>query len=397
MSRIEYFICTAGLLSLALLAYFALNLELLRKPLKPANSQNVLIASPPPSTSVLPSDPLLSFINLPAGFSITYFAKNVPGARSLSLGKDNTVYVGTRNQGVVYALVDNNHDYQADEVITLAKKLNSPNGVAYHNGELYVAENTQIIKFANIDTTLRNNPSYQVISSVYPNQSLHGWKFIAIGPDNKLYVPVGAPCNICRPSTNLSQTMTRMNLDGSNLEVFARGIRNSVGFDWDKRTNNLWFTDNGQDDLGDNLPPDELNYAPTALLNFGFPYCYGNNIPDPDFSGQNCTGYTPPAIELGPHVAALGMRFYTGTKFPSEYQNKIFIAEHGSSSRSVPLGYRISMVTVENNQASNYQVFADGWLQGTQVKGRPVDVLVMDDGSLLVSDDYVGAVYRIDY
>ena len=213
-----------------------------------------------------------------------------------------------------------------------------------------------------------------------------------------LYVPQGMPCNVCLETNPIYGTITSINSDGTGLELYAHGVRNSVGFDWNPLTSELWFTDNGRDNLGDNIPPDELNYAPQPNMNFGFPYCHGGDIPDPEFGSQhNCSEFTAPAIKLGPHVASLGMRFYTGNMFPPEYKNQIFIAEHGSWNRSIPIGYRISLVRLSGNRAISYEVFADGWLQGSTPWGRPVDVQVMPDGSLLVSDDFAGAVYRISY
>ncbi|HZY10946.1 MAG TPA: PQQ-dependent sugar dehydrogenase, partial [Bacteroidota bacterium] len=245
---------------------------------------------------------------------------------------------------------------------------------------------------------LHNPPFPVIVNDSFPSETHHGWKFIRLGPDEKLYVPVGAPCNVCEREDQRYSTIMRMKLDGSDLEIFARGVRNTVGFDWHPTTHELWFTDNGRDMLGDDIPPDELNHATTQGMHFGFPYCHGGNISDPEYGEKHqCTEFTPPAMKLGPHVAALGMRFYTGTMFPSEYLNQIFIAEHGSWNRSVPLGYRITTVSLENNIAVRYDVFAEGWLQDGKVLGRPVDLLIMPDGALLVSDDYAGVIYRISY
>jgi glucose/arabinose dehydrogenase len=238
-----------------------------------------------------------------------------------------------------------------------------------------------------------------VVSDSFPKDEHHGWKFIRFGPDGLLYIPVGAPCNICEKKDPRYSSILRMKPDGSNLEIFAHGVRNTVGFDWDPRTKDLWFSDNGRDWLGENLPPDELNHAPRKGMNFGFPYCYGDNIPDPQFADKGkCAAAVPPAQKLGAHVAALGIRFYTGNMFPQQYRNQIFIAEHGSWNRRVPNGYRISLVRLENNRPIRYEVFAEGWLQGKRrVWGRPADLLVMSDGALLVSDDKTGTVYRISY
>jgi glucose/arabinose dehydrogenase len=337
----------------------------------------------------------LNTIQLPAGFNIAVYASNVPGARSMTLGDKGTLFVGTRQRGVVYAITG---DTQATRVYVIASGLNSPNGVAFLNGSLYVAEITRIIRFDNIEARLANPPRPVVVYGGFPNQALHGWKFIRFGPDGKLYIPVGAPCNICQMNLNRYAMIMRMNPDGTGLEVFARGIRNTVGFDWQPGTSNLWFTDNGVDNLGDNVPPDELNEAPQPGMNFGYPFCHAGSVVDPQYgAGHNCAEFTPPVQNLGPHVAALGMRFYTGSMFPAAYQNQIFIAEHGSESRSIPIGYRVTLVRLDNGKPVSYEPFAQGWLQGRQAWGRPVDVQVMPDGALLVSDDRAGAIYRISY
>ena len=238
-----------------------------------------------------------------------------------------------------------------------------------------------------------------MVTDRYPRDRHHGWKFIAFGPDGWLYVPVGAPCNVCMPPGPLHETITRMKPDGSAIEVFARGVRNSVGFDWRPGSHDLWFTDNGRDWMGDDRPPDELNHAPKPGLHFGFPHCHGRALADPQFGrDKSCADFTPPAAELGPHVAALGMRFYTGAMFPPEYRGRIFIAEHGSWNRSTPIGYRVTTVRLEGDRVVGYEPFATGWLADNgHVAGRPVDVLVMPDGALLVSDDHAGAIYRITY
>ena len=341
-----------------------------------------------------------SSIKLPPGFKIEVYASSVPNARSMVLSPSGVLYVGTRSAGNVYALVDNNQDYKVDEVITIASGLDMPNGVDLKDGDLYVAEVSRIIKFENIENTFRNNPTYSVVRDDFPTDRSHGWKFIKFGPDGKLYIPIGAPCNICLKENEDVRyaSITRMNSDGSEFEVFVKGVRNTVGFDWHPNTNDLWFTDNGRDNLGDNIPPDELNHAPIQGLHFGYPFLHGKNILDPEFGSQGDTSlYTRPAQELGPHVAALGIEFYTGQMFPSEYQNQIFIAEHGSWNRSEKIGYRISLVRLEGNNSVSYETFADGWLNGDTVSGRPVDIELMPDGSMLVSDDYADCIYRITY
>ena len=340
----------------------------------------------------------LSFIELPAGFSIEYYSDNVPGARSMAYAeKENVLFVGTRGEGRVYALKDNDGDMKADEKYLIASGLSSPNGVALRNGDLYVAEIDRVIKFPGILSNYMSSPSFEIVNNNFPSDASHGWKYIAFGPDDKLYVPVGAPCNVCLRENEIYASITRMNPDGSGFEVFAEGIRNTVGFDWHPETGVLWFTDNGRDWLGDNRPPDELNRAPEKGMHFGFPFCHGGDIADPDFTGRNCDEFIPPAQKLGPHVAALGMKFYTGNMFPAEYKNQIFIAEHGSWNRDEKIGYRVMLVRLSGENAVSYESFAEGWLQGENVSGRPVDVEILPDGSILVSDDYAGAVYRIYY
>ena len=342
-------------------------------------------------------DPELSEIKLPEGFIINFYATDVKGARSMIMGDKGTLFVGSRSAGNVYALVDTNNDNKADKKYIIASGLNSPNGVALKDGNLYVAEISRILRFDDIENRLGNPPKPVVVFAEYPEEGHHGWKYIAFGPDGKLYVPVGAPCNICE-SAEIFSTITRMDADGSNMEIYASGIRNTVGFDWHPTTGDLWFTDNGRDMMGDDIPPDELNHASRPGMHFGYPYCHGGDIPDPKFGEKrSCSEFTPPAIKLGPHVAALGMTFYTGDMFPVEYKKKIFIAEHGSWNRSTPIGYRVMMVELDGDKAISYQPFAEGWLSGNSAWGRPVDVIMLDDGSLLVSDDHADAIYRISY
>jgi len=353
-----------------------------------------LVISSPPAWGLfgLP----LEKIKLPPGFHIEVYAKDVPNARSMALSPNGILFVGTRNAGKVYAVIDRNRDNKADEVITIADDLNMPNGVAVRDGALYVAEVDRVLRYDAIESRLRNPPAPVVVSDDFPSDTHHGWKFIRFGPDDLLYVPIGAPCNICDEPGYAR--ITRLRPDGSGHEPYALGVRNTVGFDWHPVTGELWFTDNGRDWLGDDRPPDELNHAPREGMHFGYPYCHGKAIADPDFGKlRKCREFVPPARELGPHVASLGMRFYTGTQFPAEYRNQIFIAEHGSWNRSVKIGYRITLVRLEDNRAVSYETFAEGWLQAGRAWGRPVDLQVMPDGALLVSDDHAGAIYRISY
>lgn len=342
---------------------------------------------------------ILDQIKLPPGFNISIYAE-VPNARSMALSPAGIVYVGNKSGKNVYAIVDDNKDGIGDKVYTVATDLNTPNGVAFKDGALYIATISQILRLDNIDAQLQNPPTPVIVYDKFPEDKHHGWKFIAFGPDGKLYVPVGAPCNNCERKEPIYSSITKMAVNGSKPEVYANGVRNSVGFAWHPVTNHLWFTENGRDNLGGNVPGDELNTAPQAGMHFGFPFCHQGNILDPEFgNGKNCSVYTPPVAILDPHVAALGMRFYTGGMFDSTYKHRIFIAEHGSWNRAEPIGYRVTQVALDSSGNSlGYSVFAEGWLQPSgKVLGRPVDVQVMPDGALLVSDDYAGLVYRISY
>jgi len=337
-------------------------------------------------------------LRLPPGFTVEVIAR-VPNARAMTMGAAGTLFVGSASAGKVYALTLPPPGAKGEAVShVIASGLREPAGVAFRDGALYVSAVSRILRFDDIERRLADPPAPAIVSDRFPTDGHHGRKFIAFGPDGKLYVPVGAPCNICEPDPDRYANIMRMNRDGSGLEVYARGVRNSVGFDWDPRTGELWFTSNGRDLLGDDSPPDTLNHAPGPGLHFGYPYCHGGTLPDPEFGTKRaCSAFRPPAQNLGPHVAALGMRFYTGTQFPAAYRNRIFIAEHGSWNRSRKIGYRVTMVTLDGNKAVRYEPFAEGWLQGESAWGRPADVLVALDGSLLVSDDYAGAIYRIRY
>lgn len=340
----------------------------------------------------------LDQIKLPPGFAIEVYATGVRNARSMTLGQGGVLFVGTRQAGAVYAVVDRDRDQKADQVYTIASGLNMPNGVAFRDGALYVAEVNRVWRYDGVETRLDNPPQPVLVTDALPSDRHHGWKFIAFGPDGLLYLQVGAPCNICERDDPRYASILRMRPDGTGLEVFASGVRNTVGFDWHPETRELWFTDNGRDMLGDDLPPDELNRAPSKGLHFGFPYCHGGDLPDPEFGAKrSCREFVPPVQKLGPHVAAIGMRFYTGRMFPPEYRNQIFIAEHGSWNRSKKIGYRVSLVRLEASRAVSYEPFAEGWLQNERAWGRPADVLVMPDGALLVSDDLAGVIYRVTY
>jgi glucose/arabinose dehydrogenase len=334
-----------------------------------------------------------SDLSLPPGFSIEVFAE-VDNARQMALGK-RTLFVGSRSAGKVYAIPLDGTRPGKPRVI--ADGLNMPVGVAFRDGDLYVSAVSRILRFRDIESRLSNPPAPEVITDRYPSETHHGWKFISFGPDGKLYVPVGAPCNICEPDPDRYANITRLDVQTGKIETIARGVRNTVGFDWHPVTNELWFTDNGRDWLGDDAPPDELNRLEKSGQHFGYPYCHGGTIADPEFGKRPCNEFTPPALNLGAHVAALGMRFYTGNMFPKEYRNAIFVAEHGSWNRSRKSGYRVMVAKLEGNRVVEYKPFVTGWLNLQQTLGRPADVLVMPDGSLLISDDHAGMIYRVTY
>lgn len=339
-------------------------------------------------------------LRLPEGFQADVFAENVDNAREMDLSPSGTLFVSTRGKGSVYALRDTNNDYRADITYVLAQGLQMPNGVAFRDGDLYVAEVSRILRFRDIENHLAQPPAPEVVFDQYPSDTHHGWKFIAFGPDGKLYVPVGAPCNICDPDDPVYASITRLNPDGTGMELVQHGIRNTVGFTWHPETEELWFTDNGRDWMGDDLPACELNHAPADQMHFGYPYCHQGDLEDPEFGKMGiCSEYSPPVQKLGAHVAPLGLEFGQGSQFPEKYRNQVFIAEHGSWNRSKKIGYRISLVWLENNQAVKYESFIDGWLDEAkdQVWGRPVDLEWMPDGSLLISDDFANAIYRITY
>jgi len=332
----------------------------------------------------------LERVQLPPGFRIELYA-TVPNARSLALGAKGTLFVGSRSGGAVHAVAP------GGKVTKIADGLSMPNGVAFRDGALYIAEVGKIHRIEDVEKDLSSVQKPKVIFDKLPTDVHHGWKFIRFGPDGRLYIPIGAPCNVC-DREGYAQ-IGRLDFSSGKFETFAKGVRNSVGFDWHPQSRELWFTDNGRDWLGDDLPADELNRAPRAGMHFGFPHCHQGDLPDPEFGrARACADFEPPVQKLGPHVAALGMRFYTGTMFPPEYRNQIFIAEHGSWNRSKKIGYRVSLVRLDpTGKVKSYEPFAQGWLQGESAWGRPVDLEVLPDGSLLVSDDSAGAVYRISY
>lgn len=339
----------------------------------------------------------LDSLRLPQGFSVALYAEKVEGARSMAMGREGTLFVGTRMAGKVFALVDRNQDFVSDTLMVIASGLNLPNGIAFHNGSLFVAEVDKLWRYDQIEQRL-TNPPQPVLVAQFPKEKWHGWRYMNFGPDGKLYITIGAPCNVCTRENGEYATILRMNPDGSGREVFAKGVRNSVGFDWHPSTGDFWFTENGRDMMGNEVPHDELNVVTRPGQHFGFPHCHAGLFPDPVFGkGIGCEPFEKPVQLLTPHAAALGMRFYTGQQFPESHRQSVFIAEHGSWNSDKPVGYRITEVKLEGGRAVSYTPFAEGWLQNAKAWGRPVDILLMKDGSMLVSDDLANCIYRISY
>jgi glucose/arabinose dehydrogenase len=357
-----------------------------------------------------PPPPPPAPLAVPAGFKVDVFAENVGNARSMALGPQGTVFVGSQYAGKVYAVVDRNGDHKADQVLSIASGLRQPNGIAVRNGALYVATTSQILRFDDIEKHLDAPPAAVIVKDNLPNPNQgHTWKFIAFGPDDMLYISVGSTCNVCAPAA-MTAAILRMKPDGSGMEVFAEGARNSVGFDWQPVTRELWFTDNGRDGMGDEVPHDELNVAYKAGLHFGFPFCHQGDVADPQFGAERaCSTAEAPVQKLGPHVAAIGFRFYTGRMFPARYKNAAIIAQHGSWNRSTPSGYRVMAAFTDGRRVTGYEPLVDGFLPGIEsgapggrgatgaATGRPADVLQLPDGSILISDDRANRLLRVSY
>ena len=331
-------------------------------------------------------------LKAPAGFKIKVFASNVPNARTMVLGTNGTLFIGTRSEGVVYAIKDNKR-------YIIAEGLNMPNGLAFRDKALYIGAVDKLYRLDDIEARLDSPPIPTLIRGDLPSENHHGWRYMDFGPDNRLYMAIGAPCNVCLKEDYA--VIRSMKADGSDERVEARGIRNSVGFTWHPVSKKLWLSDNGRDMLGDDIPADEINRVDEFQEHFGFPYCHGGTVADPDYNDLSCRTFSPPVKALGAHVAPLGIAFYTGKQFPKEYRNKLFVAEHGSWNRSKKSGYNVMMATItgsgENEKVTKYEPFVTGWLQGQKAWGRPAYVLVMKDGSILISDDRAGAIYRVSY
>ena len=362
---------------------------------QPANMADSTLApiAQPPAPAPL-GELRVDKLRLPPGFKVEVWAHGINNARAMTWGDKGTLFVGSRVAGNVYAIVDRGGKR---EVKVIAKGLNLPNGVAFRDGTLYIAEISRITKMVGIEDRLDNPPAMEVVYDILPRDPQHGWKYLAFGPDGKLYFNIGAPCNICVPP-DTHANISRVNADGSGFEYFARGVRNSVGFDWHPVTKELYFTTHGRDWLGDDVPSDRFDVAPMKGLHFGFPYCHQGDILDPEFGkGHACAEFAAPLLKTGPHVAGNGVEFYTGSMFPAEYQNRVFLTQRGSWNRTRKIGFRVMMVTLRTGDVPKYEPFVEGWLQGEEIWGRPVYTKQMKDGSLLIADDYAGAIYRVTY
>lgn len=346
------------------------------------------------------ADPPIENLKLHDGFKIEVFSSEVVGARSMALGDDGVVYVGTRHsaKGRVYAVVDKDGDFKADEVHIIAEGLTLPNGIEFIDGDLYIAALNKVLCLRDIGEHLTSPPEPEVITDSMPEDSTHGWKYLRQGPDDKLYMNIGNPSD-AGLNEDPYASIVRMNLDGSGFEVYARGVRNSLGFDWHPKNGDLYFSDMGRDNLGDNRPACEVNRASEAGQHFGFPFYHAGLVADPDLGkDKNPDDYVKPLQNLGPHASPLGLTFYTGDMFPKRYKNQILVAEHGSGGRTVKIGYRIALIELDKKgNAKNYEPFIDGWVVDQEHWGRPADVMNLPDGSILISDDGAGALYRVTY
>ena len=364
---------------------------------RPADNEAAAKLAPiaPPPIAAAPDKLPIAKLKVPQGFNIEVYAAGMANARSLAEGDKGTVFVGTRLVGNVYAVT--NKDGKRS-VKVLASGLYRPNGVAFKNGTLYIAELSKVSRIDKVEDNLDSSPKPTMIYDDLPKDEAHGWKFISIGPDNKLYVPVGQPGNNVLHDEAHGQ-IRRINLDGSGAEVVARGVRNTVGFDWNPETRQLYFIDNGRDWMSEDVPEDELNRVTKVGEHFGAPYCLQGNIVDPEFGwGRSCSEFTAPVGLLGPHSASLGMRFYTGNMFPKSYKNAIIVARHGSWNRSKKVGGDVIVVKLnKDGTVKSTEPLITGFLEDNKYIGRPVDVMQMKDGSLLVSDDWNGAIYRVTY
>jgi glucose/arabinose dehydrogenase len=355
----------------------------------------------PPAGPALPTpmadlEKNLQSVKLPKGFKISVYAAGVNSARQMAWGDKGTLFVGSFGAGTVYAITDKGGTKEVKPILT---GLKMPTGLAFRDGALYVVDIDKILKYDDAEANLDKMPVAKAVYDDMPSYAAHGWKYLVFDKAGWLYVPFGPPCNECLPPTSLSQ-VRRVNPATGQAELIAIGVRNSVGGDIDPRSGDYWFTENARDWISDDLPSDKLNHVTKIGAHYGYPYCHQGDMPDPKFAmGHKCSEFTPPALNLGAHVAPLGMKFYTGKQFPAEYANNIFIAEHGSWNRHKYQGARIMrVITDPSGKKIKQEVFASGWINGDRsYTGRPADLLLAPDGSMLVADDWAGAIYRISY
>ena len=339
----------------------------------------------------------LDQLSVPPGFNIGFFAEEVASARQMALSDSGIVYAGSMNAGNVYALQDKDNDGKADSRWLIAKGLKRPSGIAYKDGDLYVADIDRILRFKDIDANLEQ-PKSEVFFSDLPDDMHHGWKFLRFAPNGDLIIPVGAPCNVCQAPTKKHSRLFSLNMKTKKLTEIARGVRNSVGFDFHPISGELWFSENGADMMGDDVPPDEINRLTKAGSHFGYPYFHAGDIADPKFGkGKKHQDYVHPELKLGAHVAPLGIHFYRGKQFPSAYRQQLFIAEHGSCNRTKKSGYKVGVASLQGSKVTGYRPFVTGFMKDEKTFGRPAAVLELKDGSLLISDDYADAIYRVTY
>ena len=339
---------------------------------------------------------VLERLKVPKGFSISVYADDLQNARQMAISPNGVVYVGSFRAGKLYALKDENNDGIAEKRWLLAEGLNLPTGIAYHQGDLYVAVIDKILRFVDVDKHL-DKPKSTVFYDKFPSDKHHGWKYLSFSPQGKMIVPVGVPCNICEVDERYGRIFS-MDMKTKALTTIAEGVRNSVGFDFHPQTGELWFSDNGRDMMGDDIPPCEINRVSEQGQHFGYPYIHGDDVIDPEFGkGKNPGDYVKPALSLGAHVAPLGIHFYRGNQFPKQYKNQLFVAEHGSWNRSKKAGYKVMLATVKDNKVVKYEDFMSGFMANEETYGRPVAFLAMPDGSLLVSDDYAHQIYRVKW
>jgi glucose/arabinose dehydrogenase len=363
------------------------------RPKGPVTAKMAPVAAPPVPTP----EAQLPKLTVPAGFKVEVYQSGILDARGMRRGDKGTIFVSSLFvAGKIYAITEKGGKR---EVKTVLSGLELPSGIEFRKGALYVATPKKVMRYDNIEDKLDSPPAPVDVFTDLPGDIPHGWKFLRFGPDGNLYVPIGAPCNICTIDADKYSVIFRITPDGKDKQIVARGVRNTVGFDFHPKTKELWFTDNQRDWLSEDFPLDELNrLQKPGKDHFGYPYCHSGTMTDPELGwGKSCADYVKPAALLGPHSAPLGMKFYTGKMFPTKYQGAIFIARHGPWNRTKKDADVAVAYLDANSRVTKVEPFLTGWTKDNQYLGRPVDLLTLPDGSLLVSDDHAGAVYRVSY